>query len=161
MWEEAGQAPTSEAVNLLENPMSAKAGRTSTQWGTVRVFAPWMLTFHLLQSFIPEPGSSLVKVCQRSIFLSLFLRQSNQCFSLSPFALIPSETPPRDNRVVRLKGLILLLQELEISKTAALQFHSCLLYHVTHTDLRLICHPDILFSFSTLILSEGFFHSNI
>lgn len=47
-----------------------------------------------LQSF-NEPGSSLVNVCQRSIFLSLFLRQSNQCLSLSPFALMPRDTPPR------------------------------------------------------------------
>lgn len=46
-----------------------------------------------LQSF-NEPGNSLVNVCQRSIFLSLFLRQSNQCLSLSPFALIPRDTPP-------------------------------------------------------------------
>lgn len=46
-----------------------------------------------LQSF-NEPGNSLVKVCQRSIFLSLFLRQSNQCLSRSPFALMPRETPP-------------------------------------------------------------------
>lgn len=46
------------------------------------------------QSLYPEPGSSLVKVCQRSIFLSLFFRQSNQCFSLSPLAFIPKETPP-------------------------------------------------------------------
>lgn len=46
------------------------------------------------QSLYPEPGSSLVNVCQRSIFLSLFFRQSNQCFSLSPLAFIPKETPP-------------------------------------------------------------------
>lgn len=46
-----------------------------------------------LQSF-NEPGNSLVNVCQRSIFLSLFLRQSNQCLSRSPFALIPRDTPP-------------------------------------------------------------------
>lgn len=46
-----------------------------------------------LQSF-NEPGNSLVSVCQRSIFLSLFLRQSNQCLSRSPFALMPRETPP-------------------------------------------------------------------
>lgn len=46
-----------------------------------------------LQSF-NDPGSSLVKVCQRSIFLSLFLRQSNQCLSRSPFALMPRDTPP-------------------------------------------------------------------
>lgn len=45
------------------------------------------------QSF-KEPGNSLVSVCQRSIFLSLFLRQSNQCLSRSPFALMPKETPP-------------------------------------------------------------------
>lgn len=47
-----------------------------------------------VQSF-NEPGNSLVNVCQRSIFLSLFLRQSNQCLSLSPFALIPRDTPPK------------------------------------------------------------------
>ena len=47
-----------------------------------------------LQSLNTEPGSSLVSVCQRSIFLSLFLRQSNQCLSLSPLALMPRETPP-------------------------------------------------------------------
>lgn len=52
------------------------------------------------QSF-NEPGNSLVSVCQRSIFLSLFLRQSNQCLSLSPFALIPRDTPPeKDKRTV-------------------------------------------------------------
>lgn len=45
------------------------------------------------QSF-SEPGNSLVRVCQRSIFLSLFLRQSNQCLSRSPFALMPRDTPP-------------------------------------------------------------------
>lgn len=50
-----------------------------------------------LQSF-NEPGNSLVNVCQRSIFLSLFLRQSNQCLSLSPFALIPRDTPPERRR---------------------------------------------------------------
>lgn len=46
------------------------------------------------QSLRTAPGSSLVSVCQRSIFLSLFFRQSNQCFSLSPLALIPNTTPP-------------------------------------------------------------------
>lgn len=50
-----------------------------------------------LQSF-KEPGNSLVSVCQRSIFLSLFLRQSNQCLSRSPFALMPRETPPGGGR---------------------------------------------------------------
>lgn len=46
------------------------------------------------QSLRMAPGSSLVSVCQRSIFLSLFFRQSNQCFSRSPLALIPNTTPP-------------------------------------------------------------------
>lgn len=46
------------------------------------------------QSLRTAPGSSLVSVCQRSIFLSLFFRQSNQCLSRSPLALIPNTTPP-------------------------------------------------------------------
>lgn len=46
------------------------------------------------QSLSTAPGSSLVSVCQRSIFLSLFFRQSNQCLSRSPLALIPNTTPP-------------------------------------------------------------------
>lgn len=56
-----------------------------------------------LQSFT-EPGNSLVSVCQRSIFLSLFLRQSNQCLSRSPFALMPRETPPGGEGGGRDKG---------------------------------------------------------
>lgn len=50
------------------------------------------------QSLRTAPGSSFVSVCQRSIFLSLFFRQSNQCFSLSPLALIPSTTPPGERQ---------------------------------------------------------------
>lgn len=46
------------------------------------------------QSLSTAPGSSLVSVCQRSIRLSLFFRQSNQCFRRSPLALIPRTTPP-------------------------------------------------------------------
>lgn len=46
------------------------------------------------QSLSTAPGSSLVSVCQRSILLSLFFRQSNQCFRRSPLALMPSTTPP-------------------------------------------------------------------
>lgn len=37
---------------------------------------------------------SLSRTCQRSIFLSLFLRQSYQCFRHSPLAWIPSWHPP-------------------------------------------------------------------
>lgn len=46
------------------------------------------------QSLSTAPGSSLVSVCQRSIRLSLFFRQSNQCFRRSPLALMPRTTPP-------------------------------------------------------------------
>lgn len=46
------------------------------------------------QSLSTVPGSSLVSVCQRSIRLSLFFRQSNQCFRRSPLALMPRTTPP-------------------------------------------------------------------
>lgn len=46
------------------------------------------------QSLSTAPGSSLVSVCQRSILLSLFFRQSNQCFRRSPLALMPRTTPP-------------------------------------------------------------------
>lgn len=58
------------------------------------------------QSLRTAPGSSLVSVCQRSIFLSLFFRQSNQCFSRSPLALIPNTTPPweRDRERERWEG---------------------------------------------------------
>lgn len=60
----------------------------------------WTARRGRLQSF-NEPGNSLVNVCQRSIFLSLFLRQSNQCLSRSPFALIPRETPPERKNKAR------------------------------------------------------------
>lgn len=46
------------------------------------------------QSLSAAPGSSLVSVCQRSMRLSLFFRQSNQCFRRSPLALMPRTTPP-------------------------------------------------------------------
>ena len=48
------------------------------------------------QSLSTAPGSSLVSVCQRSILLSLFFRQSNQCFRRSPLALMPRTTPPAE-----------------------------------------------------------------
>ena len=48
------------------------------------------------QSLSTAPGSSLVSVCQRSILLSLFFRQSNQCFRRSPLALMPRTTPPSE-----------------------------------------------------------------
>lgn len=48
------------------------------------------------QSLSTAPGSSLVSVCQRSILLSLFFKQSNQCFRRSPLALMPRTTPPAE-----------------------------------------------------------------
>lgn len=48
------------------------------------------------QSLSTAPGSSLVSVCHRSILLSLFFRQSNQCFRRSPLALMPRTTPPAE-----------------------------------------------------------------
>lgn len=41
---------------------------------------------------------SLRRTCQRSIFLSLFLRHSYQCFRHSPLAWIPSWHPPEGDK---------------------------------------------------------------
>ena len=51
-------------------------------------------------------GSSLRRTCQRSIFLSLFLRHSYQCFRHSPFAWIPSWQPPTREASTRRHGSI-------------------------------------------------------
>jgi len=41
-----------------------------------------------------DPGSSLVRVCQRSTFFPLFFRQSIQCCRVSPCEWHPKDTPP-------------------------------------------------------------------
>lgn len=88
---------TTEKVCVTVNILGIKQG-TTWPGSSLLLECFTMHTWEQVQSYLTSGNGSADSLCHLSCFLSRFFKHSNQCFSLSPFALMPSCTPPENHK---------------------------------------------------------------